>query len=267
MPIKYIVSIFAAALIGYSISPSYSQDGIFCDGFECAAGDPVLEERIAALEALLADVTRGTDPNTGQDTLTFSAMNVQVVSGSGTTDGPVNGTGNLIIGYNESRGDSDCPDGHLCDRRFGSHMLVSGSQINYRSYGGIVVGLTNAAQSPYASISGGRNNGAGGVAASVSGGEWQNADGEISSVSGGRNNTASGHGSSVSGGTGNNASGPEASVSGGAENAAIGTRASILGGLNNDASGTYGSVSGGNEKYADSDYCTTAGEIGTDCVP
>jgi len=66
MPIKYIVSIFTAALIGYTISPSYSQEVIFCDGFECPAGDPALETRIAALEALLADVTRGTDPNTSQ---------------------------------------------------------------------------------------------------------------------------------------------------------------------------------------------------------
>ena len=56
MPIKYIVSIFTAALIEYTISPSYSQEVIFCDGFECRAGDPALETRIAALEALLADV-------------------------------------------------------------------------------------------------------------------------------------------------------------------------------------------------------------------
>ena len=133
MPIKYFVSIFAAALIGYSISPSYSQDGIFCDGFECAAGDPALEARVAALEALLADVTRGTDPNTGQDTLTFSAMNVQVVSGSGTTNGIVNGTGNLIIGYNELRSGGG-------DVRTGSHMLVNGYGNNYTAYGGMVVG-------------------------------------------------------------------------------------------------------------------------------
>ena len=35
-------------------------------------------------------------------TLRFTGINVQIVSGSGTTDGPVNGKGNLIIGYNEN---------------------------------------------------------------------------------------------------------------------------------------------------------------------
>jgi hypothetical protein len=34
-------------------------------------------------------------------TLQFSGINVQVVSGSGITDGAVNGKGNLIVGYNE----------------------------------------------------------------------------------------------------------------------------------------------------------------------
>jgi hypothetical protein len=36
----------------------------------------------------------------GQPTLRFTGVNVQVVSGSGTTSGTVNGLGNLIIGYN-----------------------------------------------------------------------------------------------------------------------------------------------------------------------
>src|ERR1700758_1264362 len=37
----------------------------------------------------------------GQPTITFSGVNVQVVSGSGSTSGTVNGQGNLIIGYAE----------------------------------------------------------------------------------------------------------------------------------------------------------------------
>jgi hypothetical protein len=35
-------------------------------------------------------------------TLQFSGINVQVVSGSGATDGALNGKGNLIVGYNKS---------------------------------------------------------------------------------------------------------------------------------------------------------------------
>src|SRR5437867_657055 len=35
-------------------------------------------------------------------TLQFSGINVQIVSGSGTTDGAVNAKGNLIVGYNKA---------------------------------------------------------------------------------------------------------------------------------------------------------------------
>ena len=38
----------------------------------------------------------------GKPTVEFSTVNVQVVSGSGATDGAVNGTGNLIVGYAEN---------------------------------------------------------------------------------------------------------------------------------------------------------------------
>jgi hypothetical protein len=274
MPVKYIVSIIAAALIGYSISNSYSQEVIFCDGFECAEGAPALEARIAALEALLADVTRGTDPNTGQDTLTFSAMNVQVVSGSGTTGGEVNGTGNLIIGYNDLRGD--------VDDRTGSHMLVTGIYNNYSSYGGIVVGEWHGIWGEYASISGGSGHTVSGYAASVSGGQGNTASGHLASVSGGKENTASGEHSSVSGGAGNtasglftsvsggaanNPSGEYASVSGGADNVVTGDTASISGGQGNTATANWASVSGGIAKTADVAYCTTAGNIGSDCAP
>ena len=56
---------------------------------------------------------------------TFSNMNVQIVSGSGATDGPTTGTGNLVIGYNELRTLFD----DINDRN-GSHILVVG-QANY----------------------------------------------------------------------------------------------------------------------------------------
>ena len=36
-------------------------------------------------------------------TIRITGANLQIVSGSGATDGPINGKGNLIIGYNEGR--------------------------------------------------------------------------------------------------------------------------------------------------------------------
>jgi hypothetical protein len=170
-----------------------------------------LEATVVALENLLESVTRGIDPNTGYETIQFSGMNVQIVSGLGFTD-IADGTGNLIIGYNEWReweGSENLRDG--------SHMLVVGSQNNYtaESFGGIVVGTMNQTSANFASVSGGVNNYALNNYASISGGDYNVANGHASSITGGQYNVASGGLSSISGGFNNTASGANASVSGG----------------------------------------------------
>ena len=76
------------------------------------------EVRITALEALLMGVTRSAGP---PDTLVFTGMNLQVVNGTGATDGLPNGVGNVIIGYDVNSG-----DGHT-----------------YASHSGVVTGLNN----------------------------------------------------------------------------------------------------------------------------
>lgn len=126
-----------------------------------------IENAIAYYDDLLDGVSRSDDdPNTGDtDTLRFSGMNVQVVNGSNSTES-VNGTGNLIIGYNELQ-----PFGDLY--RSGSHMLVTGKYNNYLSYGGMVVGWLNTASGDSASVSGGRANAATGVYDWVAGGLFQ----------------------------------------------------------------------------------------------
>ena len=263
---KNIVALVTAVLIGYSVSPSFSQEGIFCDSFESCPtddGDAIvaLQGRVAALEALLADVSRGVDPMTGQDTLTFGVtggMNLQVVNGTGTTEGDVNGKGNLIIGYNENTGNA------YEDTKTGSHVLVIGASNSYTSYGGVVVGKGNLISEAYASVSGGTSNRAGGYGATVSGGQINVASGNWSSVSGGRFNEATTDNASVSGGDSNLASGNSASVSGGADNEASEYAASVSGGQNNVASGMWSSVSGGTGRDATASHCTE-GDSGTDC--
>jgi hypothetical protein len=95
-----------------------------------------LTSRVVALEAKLAHVTvEGND-------ITISGANLYVNDGSGTTDGPVNGLGNLVIGYNELRGSGD--------DRTGSHNLVIGSRNNFSSYGGLVVGREASLSAPFA---------------------------------------------------------------------------------------------------------------------
>ena len=199
-----------------------------------------MESRIEELEGLLQDVSRLIDPNTGYDTVRFEGVNVQIVSGSGTTDGETSGTGNFIIGYNELRDD----EGNYRD---GSHMLVIGGANNYTSdsYAGMVVGSWNETSAPFASVSGGNSNTASGEAASVSGGGWNTASGPFASVCGGIQNTASGEVASVSGGELNSATGQFASVSGGDSNTASGHAASVSGGDGRTASGDYDWVAGG----------------------
>jgi len=219
----------------------------------CTDQCAVLEQRIAALEALLANVSK-----VGNN-LVVTGVNVQIVDGTGDTAGPPNGRGNLIVGYNEDVLGDTAP-------RTGSHNIVVGMENGYSSYGGLVAGFSNTvsgamasvtggnenqASGPYASVNAGYRNEARGEAAGVSGGDFNFADGIDSSISGGNYNDALDTAASVSGGTHNQATGPYASVSGGGTNLADGEKASVTGGYYNTASGEYSAVSGGDYNLAD----------------
>jgi hypothetical protein len=191
------------------------------------------QAKIDALEIKTASMSVETVD--GQPTVRFSNVNVQVVDGSGDTDGAVNGRGNLIVGYNENSSDT----------RTGSHNLIVGDRHSYTSFGGVVFGSNNTISGTYASVTGGVGNTASGGSASVSGGNGNTASGGYASVSGGAANTASGSTASVSGGGNNTASGSSASVSGGFSNLSSSGSASVSGGVGNTASGGSASVSGG----------------------
>jgi outer membrane murein-binding lipoprotein Lpp len=163
-----------------------------------------LETASADHETKLASVTMsGTD-------FVFTGVNVHVRSGSGATDGSMNGLGNLIVGYDEAR--------TVSSDKSGSHNLVIGPEHSYPSYGGLVAGLENTISGPYASVSGGFYNTASVICASVSGGNGCDAEGIYSSVSGGVGNHATGDWSSVSGGNNNTAGTTAAHVCGGSGN-------------------------------------------------
>jgi hypothetical protein len=112
----------------------------------------------------------------------FTGCNVNVRSGSGSTEAPPNGLGNLVVGYNESgfcfltpapcNTDADCP-GSVCETvatKSGSHNLVVGPDNTYTNSGGFVVGTFNTVSGLVASVSGGSSNVASGDGSSVSGG-------------------------------------------------------------------------------------------------
>lgn len=164
----------------------------------------------------------------------IDGANLNIRSGAGFTGSPVNGLGNLIVGYNEGS-----------DTRTGSHNLVVGGGHGYTSYGGLVAGYNNTISGIYSSVSGGRNSTASGLHSSVSGGYNNTASGTRSSVSGGYSNKASQMGSSVSGGYSNTASAYYSNVSAGRDNTASGWYSGVSGGRYNEASDNYSVVRSG----------------------
>lgn len=169
-------------------------------------------------------------------TIRFTGANLQVVNGTGSTDGESNGLGNLIIGYQEPRENGN--------DRTGSHNMVVGRQNNYSAWGAQVVGSANTVS---------------GLLASVCGGTGNSASGDHSTVSGGSGNSASGPGSTAGGGRNNIASGIDSVVGGGRENSADGFVSTVGGGANSIASLQFSTVSGGERNTASADHSTVSG--------
>src|SRR4051794_15047479 len=250
-------------------------------GWECvptAAGNPVTSGGIGATPSCSSGTpvlapTYISSGVGGQPTVRFSGVNVQVVSGSGSTSGPVNGEGNLIIGYAENG------DGFS---QAGSHDLVVGKNNGWDSFGEIVGGEDNQALGKYAtavgdsnkasglaSLAAGANNTAKGRQSSVTGGHFNITRAPFASVAGGCENLAGG-GSPLSGGClndaqavlggfENTASGLESTVSGGAVGTASGGSASVAGGQGNFAFGGIASIAGGNFNSAGGSFTSILG--------
>ncbi len=205
-------------------------------------------DAIGELQTLTQDMTR--EEINDAMSVRFDGVNVHVRNGAG-SQSEINGTGNLIVGYDEVSAEDL--------NQTGSHNLVVGADHSYTSHGGAVFGSGNSISSPYATVTGGQSNTASGDFSSVSGGERNEASGNYSSVSGGDSNMANGDFSSVSGGERNEANGNYSSVSGGRQNTASANNSSVSGGWNNEASGLHSSVSGGFTNVASGDQASVCG--------
>lgn len=193
---------------------------------QCAA----LEPRIAALEALLAHVT------IDGDNLVLTGMNFQVLSGSGDTDGDTNGTGNVIIGYNESNSSQDDKDG--------SHNLIIGMDHSYSSFGGIVAGQDNTISAESSSVLGGAGNEASGDGSVVVAGQNNESRNITSAVLGGENNLANGRSCAISSGTLNLCTNLASAINGGSQNFCSGAGSVIGGGSNRTLGSNLGWLAG-----------------------
>jgi hypothetical protein len=246
-----------------------------------AGGRGSLAQRLAALEQKLKHLTLVTTADELPE-VRITGANLRLVNGLGHTF-TANGLGNLLVGYNE-------PRSRGTNTRTGSHNVVVGMRHNFSEYGGLVVGLANELNGPWAAVSGGTENtaygahaavsgGAGNIAsggaavsggfrntangayASVSGGLDNVALGDFAAVCGGRANRAYGDESSVSGGLSNSAEGRFAAVGGGVNNAALGISAAVSGGARNQAKGVNASVSGGTENRAEGSGASVSGGL------
>ena len=244
-----------------------------------------LESRIADLEgnsviALDGVLKLGTyDDDEQYPTAIFEGVNLQVISGLGTTHG-ANGAGNIIVGYNEDVASSpffcsnesfdnqiDCENnGSIWDNNVhrGSHYLVLGKGNSFDNYSGIVSGNNNVLNGLYSSILGGDKNLVTNYNTVVVGGSQNMASGLNSIVSGGIENTASGDMASVTAGEENVASGAVSSVTGGADNEASGIGATVSGGVQNVSSANGATISGGLTRTATDDFDWVGGSLTED---
>jgi|GEM_PF-2246362 len=143
--------------------------------------------------------------------VTFTGVNVQIRNGTRSTDGEPDGTGNLIVGWNEADDN---------DARTGSHNIIVGSFHAWDGHSGIAVGTDHALLN------------AGGAAI------------------GGEANTVAGNGAVLIGGQDNQAFGPGSAGIGGAENRLAGPFSTFVSGLRNDAEGSFSLVIGGADMAA-----------------
>ena len=131
-----------------------------------------IPDRFAVLERKLTPLTFDAATNE----VRITGANLRLVNGLGSTE-TTNGLGNLLVGYPE-------PPDREETQQTGSHNVVVGTQHQFSSFGGLVVGRQNEIRGAFASVSGGVRNTAAGQFSAVSGGQNRTALGEFDWVAG-----------------------------------------------------------------------------------
>jgi hypothetical protein len=168
-----------------AIEATYAtQSWVNSQGYASGSALTSLSSNVGSLEASMDDVDDLMAFLTvGSEDIYIDGASLHIRNGTGNTAGPVNGTGNLIVGYNETSSGYD---------RTGSHNLVIGSYNQYSSYAGIIAGYANQSTAAFASVLGGVYNNASGPYSFVGAGYSNEASGNYSAVLGGHNNDATG---------------------------------------------------------------------------
>ncbi len=260
MRARFLAAGLAVAVLGVATTDAQA----IVPGWECVPatiGQAVVSGGTGSAPSCAAGTTAVLAPTYvssgvgGKPTVEFAAVNVQVVNGTG-SETTLNGSGNLVVGYDEKPG-----------VQTGSHNLLLGGSNAYSSYGGLVAGTSNSIAGAYSSVLGGAKNVVSGASGAILGGFANRAASIYATVGGGCSNLA-GTGAvsananctdtasfphafaSVQGGVANQAAGPAASVAGGEFDLAAGPFDATLGGFENHATGTDSTVSGGDSNEA-----------------
>jgi hypothetical protein len=233
-----------------------------CESGTSAVALPSEKAEQEKLIAVLPHINYEAEGVDKKPTVQFTGINLQVIDGSG-SETTVNGTGNLILGYDEK-----------AKTQTGSHnLLVGGTENSYSSYGGILGGAHgNTINGPYASVLGGAENTAFGTGSVVTGGHSNKSNASYSDINGGCGNfTGSGtfavsstcttayanDFTTVDGGAGNQAEAQNSTVSGGIDGEASGVDASVTGGSHGKAGYRASTVLGGLEEVTQAEYEVT----------
>ena len=139
-----------------------------------AAARAYSDTRLAPVSDKLIHVSRS------GSNLFITGANLHVRNGLGATQG-INGVGNLIVGYNESRGQPASPD-----VRTGSHNIVTGTGSNFSRHSAFITGVNNSSNGIFASVLGGTGNVSSGNFAVVVGGFNNQSTGNWATILGGR---------------------------------------------------------------------------------
>jgi hypothetical protein len=285
-----LVLAIAAAVVGYNTASAFA----VTPGWECvptSAGQAVVSGGTGSAPSCGAGTTAVLAPTYvssgvgGVPTVQFSSVNVQIVSGSGSTGGTVNGEGNLVVGYAENSGSLS---------RTGSNNLILGRNGGWTGFGSMIGGLGNMDSADYGAVFGQSNTLTGNFSVAA-GGEFNVAKTPWSFIGGGCDNLAGtgklpkttcdkngggallgGHSNqttgsfaSVSGGQFNRASDLFASITGGCQNVAgpglplnglcLNGAEAVLGGFKNAATGLESTVAGGEVNSASGGAASVAG--------
>jgi len=122
--ISLAVGVASASAAGWECVPAAAGQSVLSGGTGSVPSCPQADTAVLAPSYVSSGVG-------GKPTVTFSGVNVQVVSGSGSTSAAVNGEGNLVVGYAENS---------YNHQQSGSNDLVVGSANGWSGYGEIVGG-------------------------------------------------------------------------------------------------------------------------------